>query len=122
MYVCACVSELLSGGNTTPVSAVVENKDSEGVQGEVITQNFLVEAKDCLSKKVHYQANDTLRLGYTQIEFRLLFKLPFRQSHLFNRVLLRLLVFLAHSTEGPPFNTDQPCIFIFLPTVTKIWK
>ena len=38
------------------------------------------------------------------------------------RVLLRLSVFLAHSTEGPPFNTDQPCIFIFLPTVTKILK
>ena len=38
------------------------------------------------------------------------------------RVLLRLSVFLAHSTEGLPFNTDQPCIFIFLPTVTKIWK
>ena len=38
------------------------------------------------------------------------------------RVLLRLSVFLAHSTEGLPFNTDQPCIFIFLPTVTKIWN
>ena len=41
---------------------------------------------------------------------------------LFSRVLLRLSDFLAHLTKGAVLNTDQHCIFIFLPTVTKIWK
>ena len=29
---------------------------------------------------------------------------------------------VAHLNEGPPFITDQPCIFIFLSTVTQILK